>query len=60
MFILDLRSVPKDGPVHEWLNQSWEQRESLPEYFLLNPLQAWDALFYIDRISPVHIESRPR
>ena len=60
MFILDLRSVPKDGPVHEWLNRSWEQRESVPEYFLLNPLQAWDALFYINEISPAQVESRPR
>ena len=32
----------------------------VPEYMQLNPLQAWDALFYIERISPVHVESRPR
>ena len=60
MFVLDLRSVPREGLAYEWLNQLRGHRISVPEYIQLNPLQAWDALFYIDRISPVHVESRPR
>ncbi len=43
MFILNLRAAPKNGPVHEWLNRVWEQRESIPRYFSVNPLQAFDA-----------------
>ena len=53
---LNLRAAPKDGPVHEWLNRVWEQRESIPQYFSVNPLQAFDALFFIDQISPVQVE----
>ena len=44
MFILNLRAAPKDGPVHDRLNRLWDQRESVPHYFSLHPLQAWDAL----------------
>ena len=60
MFVLDLRSVPREGLAYEWLNQLRGHRISVPEYMQLNPLQAWDALFYIERISPVHVESRQR
>ncbi len=60
MFVLDLRSVPKEGPVYEWLNQVRGHRISVPEYLQLNPLQAWDALFHIDRISPVQLEAAPK
>ena len=60
MFVLDLRSVPREGLAYEWLNQLRGHRISVPEHMQLNPLQAWDALFYIERISPVHVESRPR
>ncbi len=60
MFVLDLRSVPREGLAYEWLNQLRGHRMGVPEYMQLNPLQAWDALFYIERISPVHVESRPR
>ena len=60
MFVLDLRSVPREGLAYEWLNQLRGHRISVPEYMQLNPPQAWDALFYIERISPVHVESRPR
>ncbi len=59
MFVLDLRSVPKEEPVYEWLNQVTGQRMSVPEYVQLNPLQAWDALFHIDRISPAQVEVAP-
>ncbi len=59
MFVLDLRSVPKGGPVYEWLNQIRGQRMSVPESLQLNPLQAWDALFHIDRISPAQVEVAP-
>ena len=59
MVVLDLRSVPKGGPVYEWLNQIRGQRMSVPEYVQLNPLQAWDALFHIDRISPAQVEVAP-
>jgi len=53
IFIVDLRSAPKEGPVFEWLNQTRTMRESAPEYDTrLNPIKAWDAIFYIHSISP--------
>lgn len=60
MFVLDLRSVPREGLAYEWLNQVRGHRMSVPEYLELNPLQAWDALFHIDRISPVQLEAAPK
>ncbi len=58
MFLLDLRRAPREGPVHEWLNQEREQRESTPEPHLVNPARGWDLLFHIDRISPARV-NRP-
>jgi len=53
IFIVDLRRLPKEGPVFEWLNQTRTMRESTPEYDMqLNPIKAWDAIFYIHSISP--------
>jgi len=57
MFVLDLCAVPAEGPVHQWLNQVWKMRSEMREWVLeLNPLQAWDALFYVQRISPARGE----
>ncbi len=53
MFIVDLRRLPKEGPVFEWLNQTRTMRESAREYDMhLYPIKAWDAIFYIHSISP--------
>jgi len=53
MFVVDLRAVPAEGPVHEWLDRAWAMRSEMREWVLqMNPLQAWDALFYVQQISP--------
>lgn len=53
LFVLDLRAAPAEGSVHEWLDRPWTMRSEMREWVLtLNPLHAWDALFYIEQISP--------
>jgi len=53
MFLLNLHTAPKTGPVHDWLNQP---RPMIAEtnYIPVNIFKAWDALFYIDEISYAH------
>ncbi len=53
LFLLNLRTAPKTGPVHDWLNQP---RPMIAEtsYIPVNIFKAWDALFYIDEISYAH------
>ena len=58
LFLLDLRRAPREGPVHEWLNQEREQRMSALLPLQVNPAKAWDVLFHIDRISPARV-NRP-
>ena len=55
LFLLDLRDAPREGPVHEWLNQEREQRGSALPPHQVNPAKAWDVLFHIDRISPARV-----
>ncbi len=49
--LLNLRAVPKDGPVHHWLDQPLKQRiqNFYTEY---NELQSWDGLIFVDSITP--------
>ncbi len=55
LFLLDLRHAPREGPVHEWLNQEREHRMgSLPPHQVY-PAKAWDVLFHIDRISSARV-----
>jgi erythromycin esterase len=60
MFMVDLRRAPRDGPVHEWLDQEREQRTSVADRNIVNPARAWDVLFHIDRISPARVVQPPR
>ncbi len=61
MFVVGLRSVSKKGPAYEWLNQERKKRGPAPEFeWQLNPIQAWDALFFIREISPARRQDAPK
>ena len=53
LFALDLRSAPKTGPVADWLNQGKKHRFN-DRYVELVPIDAFDALLFIESVSAVH------
>ncbi|MBN1224802.1 MAG: erythromycin esterase family protein [Candidatus Aminicenantes bacterium] len=50
LFILNLKDVPNEGPVYEWLNQE-KPMMAEADYMPINILKAWDALLYIEELS---------
>ncbi len=52
-FVADLRAVRKDGALHRYLSQSYRVRAGDGFAHFVSPLVAYDAVVYIDRISPV-------
>jgi len=61
MFVVDLRSVPTGGPVYEWLKAVDQKRGGAPPaYMRIDALEAWDALFHIDQITPTQRAISPR
>ncbi len=61
MFVVNLHAVPPEGPVQDWLSKPHVIRESAPEDdYRLIPLRAWDALFFVQHITPVHEHHAPK
>jgi erythromycin esterase len=50
MFILDLKSAPETGPVHEWLSQDQEMRVNTL-FVKTNLKEAFNALVFIEEVS---------
>ncbi|MBL8270869.1 erythromycin esterase family protein, partial [Steroidobacter sp.] len=55
-FLLDLRKLPSKGDVREWFEQPRPVRNInvREEYNQIKPAAAFDALLYIEKISPLH------
>jgi erythromycin esterase len=53
-FIMDLRELPSSGPLHEWFKTTHETRglASGNETRMVAPLEAYDAILFIDTITP--------
>jgi erythromycin esterase len=52
-FVTDLRAVRQDSTLGHWLSQSYRVRAGEGMEHFASPLKAYDAVVYIDRISPV-------
>jgi erythromycin esterase len=50
LFILDFRNAPNEGPVADWLSKKRRLRSQHADMYLV-PAEAYDAIFFIDRIS---------
>jgi hypothetical protein len=48
-FIIDLRELPSSGPLHEWFQLAHATGQ---EPYAIVPLKAYDAILFIDRITP--------
>lgn len=53
LFALDLHTAPKVGPVADWLSQGKRIRVN-DRYGELAPIDAFDALVFVERVSGVH------
>ena len=52
LFVVDLRSAPKVGPIADWLNRGRKIRMN-DRYGELKPLDAFDALVFVKTISAI-------
>ena len=51
-FLADLRAIPANTRLHQWLMHSYPTRWGEQGRPLVSPLRAYDAVVYIDHISP--------
>src|SRR5262249_27428144 len=51
-YLIDLRQLPKVGPLAEWFGQAHEVRDSLDGINLVRSLKAYDAILYIEQLTP--------
>ncbi len=58
MFVLDLGTAPDVGPVAKWLNYSRKSRVN-DRYVKLNPIEAFDAIVFVNTVSVVHTNHWP-
>ena len=59
-FIMDLRELPNAGILHEWFQAAHETRSSNfgEEALMVAPLGAYDAILFIDTITPTPAQPR--
>ena len=51
-YLIDLRELPKAGPLAEWFGQVHEVRDSLDGISLVRSLKAYDAILYLEQLTP--------
>lgn len=53
-FIMNLHDLPTSGPLHEWFQEAYATRDSVSgqDVYMVAPLRAYDAILYIDTITP--------
>jgi len=51
-YLIDLRELPKVGPLAEWFGQAHEVRDSLDGISLVRSLKAYDAILYLEQLTP--------
>jgi erythromycin esterase len=51
-YLIDLRELPKVGPLADWFRRPHEVRDSLDGTNLVRPLEAYDAILYIEQLTP--------
>src|SRR5262249_22692126 len=51
-YLIDLRELPKIGPFAEWFGRAHEVRDSLGGINLVRSLKAYDAILYIEQLTP--------
>ncbi len=53
-FIMNLHELPSSGPLHEWFQMAHATRDSVSgqDVYMVAPLRAYDAILYIDRVTP--------
>lgn len=52
LFVMDLRELPSFGILHEWFQTAHEFRFGGGGVMMVAPLDAYDAILYIDKITP--------
>ena len=60
LFLIDLRASSANGAVNEWLLARRSLRANFTTILTVSPRTAFDALMFIDTLTPAHIASTPR
>ena len=53
-FVIDLRAARSDHDASGWLDKTMPIRANMGTHVLLNPGQAFDALYFVNSLSPTH------
>jgi erythromycin esterase len=59
-FVLDLRASRTDRAVTAWLAEPRALRANFTTYLTLSPAKAFDALLFVNTLTPAHITPMPR
>jgi hypothetical protein len=51
-FIMDLRELPAAGILHDWFQTAHETRNGNYAIFMVAPIEAYDAILFIETITP--------
>jgi erythromycin esterase-like protein len=53
-YIMNLHELPSSGPLHDWFQMAHATRDSVSgqDVYMVAPLRAYDAILYIDTITP--------
>jgi len=53
-FIMNLHELPRSGPLHEWFQMAHATNASISRQalYMAAPLKAYDAILFIDTITP--------
>jgi hypothetical protein len=51
-YLIDLRELPKAGLLVDWFRRPHEVRDSVDGISLVRPSQAYDAILYIQQLTP--------
>lgn len=58
LFVIDLRELPSAGTLHEWFKAAHETRNGAYGVAMVAPLEAYDAILFIDTITPTPAPSK--
>jgi erythromycin esterase-like protein len=58
LFIMDLRELPATGILHEWFQVAHETRNGNYAIFMVAPIEAYDAILFIDTITPTPVPEK--
>ena len=59
VFVMDLHELPGGGPLYQWFHMPHEARMNAPMTAIEVPVEAYDAVLFIETITPTPVIPKP-